>query len=122
MWKCKNCSERNESNFDACWSCGHSRNGSPPKNEIGEKSSEPMLPNGELLLDAIESSMTSQQEERTLPERQEVVIVDVSIPFWSMVTFMVKWALASIPAIVILFLIFSIISAGLLGGIVTAIN
>lgn len=30
-------------------------------------------------------------------EPQQVVVVDVKVPFWSMVFLMVKWALASIP-------------------------
>ena len=29
---------------------------------------------------------------------QEIVVVDVKIPFWSMVVLMVKWAIAAIPA------------------------
>ena len=29
-------------------------------------------------------------------------MTDIHMPFWSMVIFMVKWALASIPAIIIL--------------------
>lgn len=31
-----------------------------------------------------------------------VVVTDVQMPFWSMVRFMVKWAIAAIPAMVIL--------------------
>lgn len=34
-----------------------------------------------------------------------VQITDIHIPFWSMVGFMVKWAIASIPAMIILGLI-----------------
>jgi len=34
-----------------------------------------------------------------------VVVTDVDMPFWSMVGFMVKWAIASIPAAVILTLL-----------------
>jgi len=37
--------------------------------------------------------------------RQHVIVTDIHMPFWSMVIFMVKWALASIPAIIILTLI-----------------
>ena len=33
---------------------------------------------------------------------QRVVVTDIHMPFWSMIIFMVKWALASIPAIIIL--------------------
>ena len=36
---------------------------------------------------------------------QRVVVTDVSMPFGSMVVFMVKWAIAAIPAIIILVLI-----------------
>jgi hypothetical protein len=36
------------------------------------------------------------------PERTQVTVVDVKIPFWSMVILLVKWALAAIPAIIIL--------------------
>jgi hypothetical protein len=32
----------------------------------------------------------------------EVVVVDVKIPFWSMVILLVKWAIAAIPAFAIL--------------------
>ena len=42
---------------------------------------------------------------------REVVVVDVKIPFLSMVTLLVKWALASIPAIIILFAIGALLSA-----------
>ena len=45
-----------------------------------------------------------------------VSIVDIKMPFWSMVVFMVKAALASIPAVIILAFIFSIFS-GIFGGI-----
>ncbi|MFN3987602.1 MAG: PDZ domain-containing protein [Rhodocyclaceae bacterium] len=46
----------------------------------------------------------------------EVVVTDISMPFSSMVTFMVKWAIASIPAFVILVAIFAFI-AGMLRGL-----
>lgn len=36
---------------------------------------------------------------------QRVVVVDVNMPFWSMVGFMVKWAVAAIPALIILIVI-----------------
>lgn len=41
--------------------------------------------------------------ENTNPER--VSIVDIRMPFWSMVVFMVKAAIASIPAFLILSLL-----------------
>jgi len=48
--------------------------------------------------------------------KQEVVVTDIRMPFWSMVTFMVKWAIAAIPAIIILFVI-GLILAAVVGGI-----
>ena len=30
MWECKHCSEQLEDSFETCWSCGYSRDGSPP--------------------------------------------------------------------------------------------
>ena len=54
------------------------------------------------------------------PSTQQVAITDVDMPFWSMVRFMVKWAVASIPAFVILFIIaflITIVLAGFLGGL-----
>ena len=36
------------------------------------------------------------------PQPQPVSVHDIKMPFGSMVVFMVKWALASIPALIIL--------------------
>ena len=36
------------------------------------------------------------------PEETQVVVTDIQMPFISMVVFMVKWALAAIPALLIL--------------------
>lgn len=41
----------------------------------------------------------------------EVTVVDIKMPFWSMVVFMVKWSIAAIPAILILV----VFAAGLVG-------
>ena len=35
----------------------------------------------------------------------EVVVTDVKVHFWSMVLLMVEWAIASIPAVIILYLV-----------------
>ena len=50
---------------------------------------------------------------------QEIVVTDVKIPFVSMVVLLVKWALAAIPAIIILIIIgvvISMILSALFGG------
>ena len=42
--------------------------------------------------------------------KESVIVTDFNMPFFSMVLFMVKWAIASIPAMIILFVAFSIMS------------
>lgn len=52
-------------------------------------------------------------------DRQEVVVTDIKMPFLSMVIFMVKWAFAAIPALVILSLIWGgimLLFGGVIGG------
>jgi len=46
---------------------------------------------------------------------RNVIVTDIHMPFLSMVILMVKWALASIPAIIILMLIASLFWRMLLG-------
>jgi CHASE2 domain-containing sensor protein len=50
--------------------------------------------------------------------KNEVIVTDIQMPFGSMIVFMIKWVLASIPAMIILFLIFFIgtaVFAGIFG-------
>lgn len=42
-------------------------------------------------------------------EQSKVVVTDIKIPFMSMVVLMVKWAVATLPALIILSVIGSII-------------
>ena len=52
-------------------------------------------------------------------EKREVVVTDVKIPFLSMVVLMVKWAIAAIPALIILLVIGAVASmamAAIFGG------
>ncbi len=51
-----------------------------------------------------------------LDDAKKVIVVDLQMPFFSIVVLMVKWALASIPAIIILAVIFSVVT-GLTGGL-----
>ena len=53
-------------------------------------------------------------------EDRYVIVTDVQMKFWSMVTFMVKWAVASIPAVIILLILGSVLSvvfAGFFAGL-----
>ena len=42
-------------------------------------------------------------------QEQNITIKDFNMPFSSMVIFMVKWAIASIPAIIIIWILFMIL-------------
>lgn len=57
-----------------------------------------------------------QEALKKYPGAQPVVVVDIGMNFGSMIWFMVKWALASIPALIILFIVFAI-GLGVLGGL-----
>lgn len=46
---------------------------------------------------------------------REVIVTDVRMPFLSMVVFMIKWAVAAIPALIIIFILFGIMSMILSG-------
>ena len=54
-----------------------------------------------------------------MENQSEVTITDVKMPFGSMVVFMVKAAIASNPAVIILTIIYGVVSfmmAGIFGG------
>jgi hypothetical protein len=54
-----------------------------------------------------------------MEDRQEVVVTDIRMSFTSMVMFMIKWVIASIPAFIILSIMFSVIMVlfgGFMGG------
>lgn len=61
----------------------------------------------------IESSHLSSKD--SFNTNQKVIITDINMPFLSMVSFMIKWSIASIPAFIILFILGSA-----LGGIIRA--
>ena len=50
---------------------------------------------------------------KRLPE--PVSVVDIRMPFWSMVEFMIKWAVAAIPAILILTVLGAVIIGVIVG-------
>jgi hypothetical protein len=54
-------------------------------------------------------------------ETQYVVVTDIRMSFLSMVVFMVKWVVASIPAFIVLSIIGSILMM-LLGGMMGSLN
>jgi len=48
MWKCKNCNEKLQDTFDACWNCGTTKDGIPPENpdDFRDETLEEMEPDG----------------------------------------------------------------------------
>ncbi len=52
-------------------------------------------------------------------QTNDVVVTDIRMPFMSMVTFMVKAALAAIPALIILTVLGSLV-VGVIGGLADA--
>lgn len=52
-----------------------------------------------------------------LANKDEVVVVDVKMPFWSMVAFLVKLSFAAIPAIIIIALVYALIGGGVMSAL-----
>jgi hypothetical protein len=48
-------------------------------------------------------------------DKREVVVTDIRMPFASMVAFMVKWAIASVPAMILLGVLWWLMMVVLLG-------
>jgi len=46
-------------------------------------------------------------------EKREVVVTNIDMKFGTMVWFMVKWVIATIPALLILFILFSFFTTAL---------
>ena len=86
MWICKNCKEQSTDSFDNCWNCGSDTKGGKQSN-----------------FDKTKQSVSSGAEGNS--NVQDVVVTDIKMSFSSMVVFMVKWVIASIPALIILFII-----------------
>ncbi|HSD93621.1 MAG TPA: hypothetical protein VLB11_11425 [Methyloceanibacter sp.] len=49
-----------------------------------------------------------------------ITIRDIDVPFWRIVTILIKWSIAAIPAAIIVTILYALIFA-LLGGIVVGI-
>jgi len=48
-------------------------------------------------------------------QRQAIVVTDIDMPFGSMIRFMVKWSIASIPALIILMFLGTLVWGVLIG-------
>lgn len=93
---CPHCGAENVRGPAKCSSCGHSLQGATSTPPPGVTPAKP--------------PSTSHE---TLPAR--VVVVDFGMPMGSMIAFMFKWAIASIPAFILLLIVFAIVTALLAG-------
>ena len=104
MWKCIYCAKGVDPELDACWNCGYSKDGEPPSLELVA-----------LLTAAKRDQKTERENEKFNRMKQqelainEVTIVDIQIPFISMVILLVKLSLASIPALLIIGLLWALV-------------
>lgn len=111
MIQCPQCKTKNPNTALKCESCGTSL--------------KPAQPSKGAAMNAVVNKLFDKLD--TLNERicaieqntsggSSVSISDIKMPFGSMVVLMVKWAIASIPAMIILFIIGSIVT-GIFGGL-----
>ena len=93
-----------------CKKCGEKN--TIPENAEGISDAE--IKSEHTISDAFDDGNNKQSDSKTIEvsthkgnstQFQPVTIEDIKMPFGSMVQFMVKWAIASIPAFIILFLI-----------------
>ena len=92
--QCPNCNNTNSADATKC-ECGYVFKGY-------QESSSP--------------DITASRSHTNNSNSQNVTITDIKMPFGSMVEFMVKWAIASIPAFIIL-LVIGFMIAGIIGGL-----
>ncbi len=77
------------------------------------------MTSGYRFITRMEAHTYCKEESEMSADHDKVVVTDIKIPFRSMVVLMVKWAVATIPALIILILIGSItvgVINALLGG------
>lgn len=124
---CEGCGKSLSDFLDACPSCGHTR--SEPASRAPRVSARPGAHKGARATAAPaaveeESEPPAAKDTRSrwrLQERpqeaaQHVRVVDVQIPFGSMVTLLVKVTIAAIPAMIILGMLTALV-VGILGGL-----
>ena len=116
QFNCQHCNELIISKFlkvgeiAKCKKCGGKN--TIPENAEGISDAE--IKSEHTISDAFDDGNNKQSDSKTIEvsthkgnstQFQPVTIEDIKMPFGSMVQFMVKWAIASIPAFIILFLI-----------------
>jgi hypothetical protein len=110
MWICKKCSEKIENEFDVCWNCGAEKGGAVVNKEIAASVKDTKA--------ELKQEQEIEKNRMVLNHHDEkgVVIIDVQIPFWSLVILLLKLALASVPVVLILMAL-----GGIFGGVIATI-
>ena len=111
MWKCKKCSEKIEDEFDICWNCGADKDGAVSDKDVAAQIKTAKIEQKQERVDEKKNQISVRQI-----SKNEVVIVDIQIPFSSMVVLMVKSAFAAIPALFIVMFVIAIFFA-IFGGL-----
>ena len=124
QFKCQHCNELIISKFlkvgemAECKKCGEKN--TIPKSAEGISESE--IKSEHTISDAFDNGSKKQSNSKTIEvsatqshNANEVIITDIKMKFSSMVVFMVKSVLASIPAMIILMVLFNLITAILIG-------
>jgi hypothetical protein len=119
MKTCSKCKCINFNNIENCTQCG-----SPLNNALDIVTPEPSDVSHNILNQLIELNAKVVHFESKIVDisrKIDVTVSDINMSFESMVKFMVKWAIAAIPAAIILFLIGTvlfIIFGGLFMGLI----
>lgn len=83
------------------------RSGKQPVDTMVEEEPRGRLANAATAVAKGRAARAAREADRAQKiESQKVVVADIDMPFWSMVNFMVKWAIAAIPAMIILMMFF----------------
>lgn len=100
--RCKNCDAENPAAASYCGICGKPF-AEPQKNVV-----DSYVPIAEKYRTSTEPRYQNIQQPTQPPERIRVVVTDFDMPFGSLVNFMVKVALASIPASIVVAIIYGV--------------
>lgn len=115
---CPKCNEENSGSTLYCVRCGTKLSGVQRTRTELPAPVQPAVPGQPGAEPRYQTSTYSSSSSSSLSSR-EVIVTDISMSFGSMVAFMVKWTLASIPAFIILviiaYVVLAVVGVGILG-------
>ncbi|NHZ84995.1 MAG: hypothetical protein GWP19_03840 [Planctomycetia bacterium] len=113
-FKCENCQEdiiymHQSINISDEYKCSHCKH-------VGKITEDTQIEEVEKGESTIRKGIKAAIAKSKIDPPQKVIVTDINMSFGSMVSFMVKWVIASIPAIIILFMIGALL-IGIFGGL-----